>query len=78
VRNELETDAYSLLNLRSSYEWKRARFDFGIENIFDKFYAQPLGGAYVGEGNVMGGGATWGIPVPGMGRSVFAGVTVKF
>jgi iron complex outermembrane receptor protein len=78
VRNELETDAYSLLNLRSSYAWTRLRFDFGIENIFDKFYAHPLGGAYVGEGNVMGGGATWGIPVPAMGRTVFAGVTMKF
>jgi iron complex outermembrane receptor protein len=78
VRNELETDAYSLLDFRSSYEWKRVRVDFGIENIFDKFYAHPLGGAYVGEGNVMSGGATWGIPVPAMGRSVFTGVTMKF
>lgn len=78
VRNELQTAGYGLLNLSSSYEWKQLRLDFGIENILDRFYEHPLSGAYVGEGNVMGGGATWGIPVPGMGRSVFAGVTMKF
>jgi iron complex outermembrane receptor protein len=78
VRNELETAGYGLLNLRGSYEWSRVRLDYGIENLLDKFYAHPLGGAYVGEGNVMGAGATWGIPVPGMGRTVFGGVTLTF
>ncbi len=77
VRNELETAGYGLLNLRSSYEWHKVRLDIGIENALDKFYASPLGGAYVGEGSVMGGGA-WGIAVPGSGRSLYAGVTVKF
>jgi len=78
VRNELETAGYGLLNLRGSYEWPRVRLDYGVENLLDKFYAHPLSGAYVGEGNVMGGGATWGIPVPGMGRTVFTGVTLTF
>jgi iron complex outermembrane receptor protein len=78
VRNELKTGGYGLVNLRSSYDWEHVRLDFGIENVLDRFYAYPLGGAYVGEGNVMSGGATWGIPVPGMGRSAFAGVTMKF
>jgi iron complex outermembrane receptor protein len=78
VRNEVKTAGYGLLNLRSSYEIKAVRLDFGIENVLNRFYAPPLGGAYVGEGNVMGGGATWGIPVPGMGRSVYAAVTMKF
>jgi len=78
VRNELETAGYGLLNFRGSYEWARVRVDYGVENILDRFYAHPLSGAYVGEGNVMGGGATWGIPVPGMGVSVFAGLTWTF
>jgi len=78
VRNELETAGYGLLNLRGSYEWTRVRLDYGVENLLDKFYAHPLSGAYVGEGNVMGSGASWGIPVPGMGRTVFTGVTLTF
>ena len=69
---------YGLLHLRSSYEWSKVRLDIGIENVLDKFYASPLGGAYVGEGNGMGTGAVSGIAVPGMGRSIYAGVTVKF
>ena len=52
----------------------------GIENVFDRLYDYPLGGAYVGQGTTMPpmGGAPYGIAVPGMGRSVYAGVTVKF
>ena len=73
VRNEVKTSGYSLLNLRSSYEWKQARFDFGIENALNKFYAAPLGGAYLGQRT-----ATWGTPVPGMGRSLYAAVNIKF
>ena len=78
VRNEIRTGGYGLFNLRSSYELKQFRFDIGIENVFDKFYAHPLGGAYIGQGTTMNTSAVWGIPVPGMGRSVNAGVTVKF
>jgi iron complex outermembrane receptor protein len=80
IRNELETAGYSLMHLRSSYEWKQARFDLGMENVFDKSYDNPLGGAYVGQGTTMPptGGAPYGIAVPGMGRSIYAGVNVKF
>lgn len=80
VRNELRTGGYGLLNLRSSYDWKQFRFDVGIENALDRFYNHPLGGAYTGEGATMPptGGVPWGTPVPGMGRSINAGVTVKF
>lgn len=70
VRNEIPTDGYGLLNLRSGYEWKRIRLDIGIENVFDRFYSMPLGGAYVGQGPSMTtNGIPWGVPVPGMGRS---------
>ena len=80
IRNELKTAGYGLLNLRSSYTWKQARFDVGIENVFDRLYDLPLGGAYVGQGTTMPptGGWPYGYAVPGMGRSIYAGVNVKF
>jgi iron complex outermembrane receptor protein len=79
VRNEIKTAGYSLVNLRASYSWKRARVDFGIENLFDRLYYLPTGGAYVGQGGTMPlNGIPWGIAVPGMGRSVYSGLTVKF
>ena len=83
IRNEVQTSGYGLLNLRSSYTWKQVRFDLGVENVFDKLYFNPLGGAYVGQGITMppGTGAGFpahGIAVPGMGRSIFAGINYKF
>ncbi len=79
VRNELQTAGYGLLNLRSSYAWKQAQFDFGVDNALDRLYDAPLGGAYVGQGRTMSqSGTPYGIAVPGMGRSVYAGMTVKF
>ncbi len=84
VRNEIRTAGYSLLNLRSSYTWKQARLDIGIENVFDRLYDLPLGGAYVGQGTTMppagmaSGAPAWGVQVPGTGRSIYTGVTVQF
>lgn len=79
VRNELKTAGYGLLNLRSSYGWGRAQFNVGVENLLDRRYDLPLGGAYVGQGRTMSqAGTPYGIAVPGMGRSVYAGVTMKF
>ncbi|GAV19590.1 iron complex outermembrane recepter protein [Mariprofundus micogutta] len=78
VRNEVPTSGYSLLNLRSSYEWEQVRIDVGAENLLDKFYNDPLGGAYLGQGKTMSGTIVpWGVPVPGMGRSFYVGMTVK-
>ena len=91
VRNEIKTPGYTLVNLRSGYVWKQVRIDFGVENLFDRFYYLPLGGAYLGQGATMsfnrevgdiganGGSETlWGLGVPGMGRSIYAGLTLKF
>jgi len=79
VRNEIKTGGYSLFNLRSSYGWKQVRLDIGIENLFDKNYALPLGGAYVGQGMTMSmNGVPWGIAVPGPGRTVYAGMNYQF
>lgn len=73
VRNELKTAGYGLVNLRTGYEWKQIRLDAGIENLLDKNYDLPLGGAYLGARP-----ASYGSNVPGMGRSAYVGVTVKF
>ena len=79
VRNEIETPGYGLLNLRLSHSWKQVRVDFGVENLLDKFYYLPTGGAYTGQGSTMMlNGIPWGIGVPGMGRSVYAGVNLTF
>lgn len=78
VRKELETSGYSIVNLYSSYDWTKVRFDLGIENVFDKHYYHPLGGAYLGQGATMGTSVTHGTLVPAMGRSVNVGLTFKF
>lgn len=79
VRNEMRTSGYNLTHLRASYSWKNTRIDFGVENLFDKYYALPLGGAYLGQGTTMMlSTTTWGTAVPGMGRSFYAGLNVKF
>ncbi|HMM46780.1 MAG TPA: TonB-dependent receptor [Thiobacillaceae bacterium] len=83
TRNEMETPGYALLNLRGSHAWKKVRLDFGIENVFDRLYYHPLGGAYIGQGTTMTINPVptvpqWGIPVPGMGRSIYTAVNFQF
>jgi len=79
VRNEVETSGYGLIHLRSNYQWNSLRIDFGIENIFDKFYNHPMSGAYTGQGKTMSStGVPWGLSVPGMGRSIYTGINYKF
>lgn len=81
IRNEVVTGGYGLFNARTSRSWKSFQFDFGIENIFDKFYYLPTGGAYTGQGTTMSfrpADMPWGIAVPGMGRSVYAGIKYEF
>jgi len=80
LRNEIKTGGYSLFNLRSSYELnQKIRIDFGIDNLFNKFYSLPLGGVYVGQGSTMSiNGIPYGIAVAGMGRSIYTGMTMKF
>ena len=73
VRNELKSGGYSLLNLHTSYEWKQVRLDIGVDNALNKLYASPLGGVYVGQKPM-----TYGTPVPGMGRSLYTALNVKF
>jgi iron complex outermembrane receptor protein len=83
VRNEVPTPGYALVNLRGSDSWGAVCVDFGVENLFDRFYSLPTGGAYVGQGTTMTNPALpnypqWGTAVPGIGRSVYVGMNVKF
>lgn len=86
VRNEIATGGYSLFNLRSSYDDKKYRVNFGIENLLNKLYALPQGGAYLGQGQSMAmnpsmmspGAPAWGTAVPGMGRTFYASASMKF
>ena len=79
VRDEMQTAGYALVNLRSGYTWKNVRVDLGIDNVFNRNYSLPLGGAYVGQGITMAKSLVpWGIAVPGAGRSFYAGLNAKF
>jgi iron complex outermembrane receptor protein len=79
VRNEIKTAGYSLFHLRSSYEWKQVRLDVGVENLFDRNHALPLGGAYLGQGTTMAlNTVAWGIAVPGPGRSIYTNLSYQF
>jgi iron complex outermembrane receptor protein len=52
---------------------------FGVDNLFDKAYYQPLGGVYLeryAANNYSWGGIN--MSIPGPGRSVNAGLTVRF
>lgn len=79
ARQEVKTPGYSLVNLRASHNWNRVRLDLGIENLFDRFYYLPQGGTYSGQGMTMSlNGIPAGIGVPGMGRTFYLGLNIKF
>lgn len=79
VRNEIQTDGYTLFNLRASHNWEQVRVDVGIENVADKFYVLPTGGAYTAQGRTMSiNGIPYGVGVPGIGRTYYTGITVNF
>jgi iron complex outermembrane receptor protein len=83
VRNEMKTAGYGLAHLRSRYEKKTWSVEVGVENLFDRLYDLPLGGAYVGQGTTMTippppNQPQWGTPVPGPGRTFYAGINYQF
>ena len=82
VRNEIKTPGYSLFNLRSRYEWKQFSVDVGVDNVFNRYYVQPLGGAYTGQGSTMSknpsGLGAWGTGVPGAARSLYTALNYRF
>ncbi len=79
VRNAVQTGDYPLFHLRTGYVWKFLRVDAGIENLLDRFYAMPLGGAYLGQGPSMTtNGIPWGVTVPGPGRSFHVALNLSY
>jgi iron complex outermembrane receptor protein len=85
ARREMSTPSYALLNLRTNYDWKHVRLDLGINNLFDTLYYSPLGGldwAQMKYNNPKLTTANFNqatrLNVPGEGRSLFVGLTVKF
>ena len=77
LRNEPQTSAYALVNLRTAYEHKSLRFDFGVDNAFNRFYYLPLGGVDYADWKADGKSGQIG-PVAGMGRSFNTRLSVKF
>jgi iron complex outermembrane receptor protein len=75
VRQEFKTGSYTLVNLRTGYNWGKVRVDAGIDNLFDKRYDLPLGGMDAYEYRYV---AAYLAPVRGMGRSINIGVTASF
>lgn len=75
TRNELRTDEYALLNLRTSYGIGPARIYFAIDNIFDNGYDLPLGGIAVSELDFNGGQRE---QVWGTGRTFIAGLSLQW
>jgi len=76
-RFEPTTAGYALLNLRSSYQFKHARLDIAANNLLDKYYELPLGGVNYASWKAAGGIGSIGA-LPGMGRSINAGLTINY
>lgn len=76
--NEPVTPGYALLNVRTSYQYKRLRLDLGVDNLLDKDYFHPLGGVYIYATKPGTYNPNSLPPVPAMGRSVFVAVNLEF
>ncbi|MBY0556162.1 MAG: TonB-dependent receptor [Burkholderiaceae bacterium] len=75
-RYESATAGYALLNLHTRYQLgKQLQLSAGISNLLDKAYADPLGGVYLAGLRATGGSLR---ALPGMGRSVEAGLSYSF
>ncbi len=77
LRKEPTTPGFALLNLRTAYQWKNLRVDFGVTNLFDRFYSLPLGGINY-DHNLAVGRVTPFESVAGQGRSLNVGLTQTF
>ena len=77
LRKEPTTPGFALLNLRTAYQWKNLRLDFGITNLFDRFYYLPLGGINY-DNNLAGKRLNLFESLAGQGRSFNVGLTQTF
>jgi iron complex outermembrane receptor protein len=83
IRNELTTPSYILLNAKTGYTYKNLSVDIGLDNVLDKQYYHPLAGVNAGDYYAMSiTNADWPYRnnrnLPGMGRSVFVGISLTY
>jgi iron complex outermembrane receptor protein len=78
TRLEPQTPGYTILNLRTAYEWRSVRFDFSITNLLNRQYQNPLGGTWQSDLYPPGYPGSTIHPLPAPGRSFDTAVTVKF
>jgi iron complex outermembrane receptor protein len=79
IRNETQTSSYIVMNAKTGYQWEKVSIDVGVDNLLDKQYYAPLGGAYTGNYYAMVlPGSKKNIPLPSMGRSVYVGLTITY
>ncbi len=78
MRLEPPTAGYSLVDLRTAYEWRNLRLDFAIANLLDRQYASPLGGTWQSAAYPPGFAGSTFRPLPAAGRSFDTGFSVKF
>jgi len=80
TRQERETAGFTKFDFITSYQWKSLSIIGEVENIFDKNYADPLGGEYLGQGATMSTGINRadGTQVYGMGRSLNIALSYNF
>lgn len=72
---ETETGGYATLNLRTRYQvQKNFNLSGGIENLFDRYYADHLGGI----NRVAGGDVAVGQHIPGAGRFAYMALDYTF
>ena len=76
LRQERFTPGYTLINLRTGYEWGGVRLDVGIDNLLNRQYYLPLGGVDFSDTPHTSPAALGALPGPG--RSYNAALTVKF
>ncbi|HLN24869.1 MAG TPA: TonB-dependent receptor [Patescibacteria group bacterium] len=81
LQNEQITPGFAVLNWRTSYQLENITFAFGIDNLLNKQYYDPNGGADVAAWRAAGtayDNTHTMDALPASGRSFNAGVTVKF
>lgn len=72
---ETQTGGYGLVHLRAAYQpFKQTKIQFGIENLFDKYYADHLSGLNRVANSDVGVGQR----LPGAGRFVYLSVSQDF
>lgn len=74
TRMEPTTPSHLLVNLGTAYSWGRLKVELGVDNLFDRAWAPPLGGLSLGDYSATGLLR----PLPGRGRSVNFALSSRF